>query len=71
MPTVQLEKLQQKVIELLKESQPLSIPEIEHKLFGSKEFPVDTFDIRDAVGELVYEGKLRFLPGRSVQLAEV
>jgi hypothetical protein len=47
-------------------SEPLSLPTIELKLKQANDSDADTFDVRDAVAELVQKQQAVFVPGRLV-----
>jgi len=51
---------------------PLSLPDIEQRLARDPSAPqhVDTFDVRDAIWQLITQGRLRFTPRRQVTVAE-
>lgn len=68
MTVAQRETLQTQVLNIVQSScEPLSVPQIEVELRNRDIWDADTFDVRDAVAELIAERKAEFVPGRLVR----
>lgn len=68
MTVAQQKNLETHVFEIIQASgTPLSIPQIEVKLRNENVWDANTFDVRDAVAELIEERKAEFVPGRLIQ----
>lgn len=69
-----LQALRERILAILKASEgPVSVPRIEIQLqyediTHEDRTPADTFDVRDAVADLIRDGQAEFVPGRLVQL---
>lgn len=69
--TVEMVALRNQIVQVLRETgEPMRIPEIEVGLRVRDTWGPDTFDVRDAVHELVRLGRVDLLPGRIVALKE-
>lgn len=69
MTTAQREDLESLLLAVLREAgEPLTIPQIEERLAKrlADKFPIDTFDVRDAVWRLVDQRRAQFTPRRYV-----
>jgi hypothetical protein len=68
MTTAQREELQTLILQILREAgEPLTIPQIEAKLAAKGPGPFDTFDVRNAVWQLVESQRAEFTPRRYVK----
>ena len=70
MSVAQMSDLRRRIVAILQQApKPLSIPEIEFELKKEGDWDSDTFDVRDAVHQLLYEQKAEhYHPGRLVKL---
>jgi hypothetical protein len=60
--------LENLILAILREAgEPLTIPQIEAKLASKGRGPVDTFDVRNAVWQLVETQRAEFTPRRYVK----
>jgi hypothetical protein len=66
--------LEEQILTILQEAEgePVTIPQIEEKLEErlASQFPIDTFDVRDAVWRLVAQQRAQFTPRRYVKAAD-
>ncbi len=69
MTVAQQNSLQTHVLGIINDAgaDALSIPEIEVQLKNRGHWDADTFDVRDAVAELVQQRRAMFVPGRLVR----
>jgi hypothetical protein len=64
-----LTPLEERIVTILREAngQPLSLPQIEERLAAAGLGPFDTFEVRDAVWQLIGKRKADFTPRRHVK----
>jgi hypothetical protein len=68
MTTAQRAELEKLILAILQEArEPLTIPKIEEKLSSKGQGPFDTFDVRNAVWQLVDTEQAGFTPRRYVK----
>lgn len=68
MTTAQREELENLILAILQEAgEPVTIPQIEAKLVSQGRGPFDTFDVRNAVWQLVETQRAEFTPRRYVK----
>ncbi len=70
MTTAQRAELEKLILDILRgAAKPLSLPQLESALVASGQGPFDTFDVRNAVWQLVNKGQADFTPRRYVRAA--
>jgi hypothetical protein len=68
MTTAQREELENQVLAILRETgRPLTIPDIEARLTSQGQRSFDTFDVRNAVWQLIETQRAEFTPRRYVK----
>ena len=71
MTVAQQHDLRGRVLALLsRQTEPMSVPQIEVGLKNEQFWTADTFDVRDGVAELIAERNAEFVPGRRVRLVK-
>lgn len=64
-----LSPLEEQIVTILREArgEALSLPQIEERLAAAGNGPVDTFDVRNAVWQLIHKRQADFTPRRHVR----